>query len=238
MERDNRPLVIALGGALAFALLAIAFLLGRITSSPAVVTVSAPVSSVVKPESRPSALEREPTSIEIAVAPAPEAALTQVPAPPPGLSPPGTEVAPTSAAAAPTGLAAPRSADRQQIAAYFNQIDRLEDVGTGDPQAFANSMLQSMTSGDYSGFDDLLTKAKTQRQRLLSIPAPSACVEHHRLAMALSADSVAMLERLKNALIKGDSTGLMTIATEGRTLEAQANQLKSMGDKIKRQAGL
>ena len=46
-----------------------------------------------------------------------------------------------------------------------------------------------------------------------------------------------MLERLKAAMVKGDTTALLTIASDGRTLETQANQLKTMGETIKRQAG-
>jgi len=111
-------------------------------------------------------------------------------------------------------------------------------MGGGDPQAFATSMVQSMSSGDFSGFDDLLSKARAQRQRLQAISPPRACVEHHRLALALSGDSVAVLEKLKAALAKGDTTALLAIAAEGKTLETQANQLKTMGETIKRQAGL
>ncbi len=218
MERNDQRLVATLAGALGCALLAIAFLLGRVSAKPAVVTVAAPPPSVAAPESVPSPLEKEPVSI---------AAIPQT-----GNSPlPTTE--PTSFLV----LGAPLSPDRQQIAAYFNQVDRLEDMGVGDPQAFATSLLQSMSSGDFSGFDDLLAKARAQRQRLQSIAPPRACLEHHRLALVLSADSVAMLERLKVALMKGDSTALLTIATEGRALETQTNQLKSMGESIKRQAG-
>ena len=47
-----------------------------------------------------------------------------------------------------------------------------------------------------------------------------------------------MLEKLKAALMKGDTTALLTISTEGKALETQTNQLKSMGESIKRQAGL
>jgi hypothetical protein len=130
------------------------------------------------------------------------------------------------------------SVERQQIASYFAEVERLEELGGDDPQAFANSMLQSVSSGDFSGFDDLLAKARDQRQRLLPITPPPACLDHHRLALMLSGDSVTMLERLKAALVKGDTTALMTMATEGRALERQANQLKSMGEAIKRQAGL
>ena len=233
MERSDKRLVSALGGALVCALLAIAFLLGRISAKPAVVTVAAPPPSVAAPESVPSPLEREPAS-PAAIPPTGNSPLPT--AEPTGFPVPGSEIVstPASAQGAPGSTISP---DRQQIAAYFNQVDRLEDMGAGDPQAFATSLLQSMSSGDFSGFDDLLAKARAQRQRLQSIAPPRACLEHHRLALALSADSVAMLERLKVALMKGDSTALLTIATEGRALETQTNQLKSMGESIKRQAG-
>jgi hypothetical protein len=98
--------------------------------------------------------------------------------------------------------------------------------------------MQSVSSGDFSSFDDLVTKARAQRDRLRAIAPPSACTEHHRLALVLSNDSVAMLERLKAAIKQGNTTSLLTIATEGHTLEEQANQLKSIGDAIKRRAGL
>lgn len=234
MERNQQRLVIALASALALALLGIAFLLGRITAKPEVVTVAAPPAGVVAapPESVPSLEGSVAAILETNGEPVP---VTE----PPGFVPASTEIASTPAAApAPFVAHAAPSTDRPQIAAYFNQVDRLEDMGAGDPQAFATSLVQSMSSGDFSGFDDLLAKARTQRQRLQAIAPPRACVEHHRLALALSADSVAMLEKLKAALMKGDTTALMTISTEGKTLETQTNQLKSMGESIKRQAGL
>jgi hypothetical protein len=232
MERNQQRLVIGLAAALGLALLAIAFLLGRISAKPAVVVNPAPV--VDSPRLDPPSNET----------PAPsdagdEAALT---APAPAVEP-STAAAPFRESVPPPvpapSLGHPAlSADQQQIAAYFNQVDRIEDMGAGDPQAFAASMVQSMSSGDFSGFDDLLAKARAQRQRLQTIAPPRACVEHHRLALSLSADSVTMLERLKAALVKGDSTALMTIATEGKALETQTNRLKALADSIRRQAGL
>ncbi len=236
MERSNQRLVIGLAGALGLALLAIAFLLGRISAKPAVVAVATP----------PAAMAAAPSE-SVAILPSPVAAISEasnapLPVPEPTHSwALGREIASTVTAIAAPAPTLPRlapSADQPQIAAYFNQVDRIEDMGAGDPQGFATSMVQSMSSGDFSGFDELLSKARAQRQRLQSISPPRACVEHHRLALTLSGDSVAMLERLKAALLKNDPTALMAIATEGKTLETQANQLKSMGESIKRQAGL
>ncbi len=235
MERNQQRLVIGLAAALGLALLAIAFLLGRISAKPEVIASPARPAGAAQPASSSNQTAAPSDSIEAG------AALTALL---PALEPsteaqPSRENGPATLPAPAAGPAHPSlSADQQQITAYFNQVDRIEDMGAGDPQAFAASMVQSMSSGDFSGFDDLLAKARAQRQRLQSISPPRACVEHHRLALSLSADSVAMLERLKTALMKGDSTALMTVAAEGRTLETQTNQLKAMADSIRRQAGL
>ncbi|MBX7185461.1 MAG: hypothetical protein K1Y01_09990 [Vicinamibacteria bacterium] len=237
MERNNQRLVIALASALGVALLVIAFLLGRVSTAPAVVTVTAPAPSTPTANAAPpkGSVEAQPGPAEVGVEAGPAAA------PPLAATPSLVDTpvpAPVALAATPPGSRAMASPDQAQIAAYFNQVDRIGDMGGGDPQAFATSLIQSMSSGDFSGFDDLLAKARAQRQRLQSISPPRACVEHHRLALALSSDSVAMLERLKAALVKGDSTALLAMASEGKTLEAQANQLKAMGETIRRQAGL
>ncbi len=234
MERNNQRLVIALASALGLALLVIAFLLGRVSTPPAVVTVAAPAAAANAAQPAAS-VEGQPAQAEVGVEVG-AAATAPLAATPSLVDAPVS--APVALPATPSSSRAMASPDQAQIAAYFNQVDRIGDMGGGDPQAFATSMIQSMSSGDFSGFDDLLAKARTQRQRLQAISPPRACVEHHRLALALSSDSVAMLERLKAALMKGDSTALLAMASEGKTLEAQANQLKTMGETIRRQAGL
>lgn len=232
MAGANRNVVIALGGALGLALLVIAFLLGRLTAPPAAPSPAAttaalttsPTIAAAEPLTAPA-----PTSPDVS-GPTSEPSSTAIPA----ASTP--EIMTATAASTATASGVP--AEPAQITAYFAQLDRLEDMGAGDPQAFASSMMQSLSTGDFSGFDELLAKARNQKQRLQSMTPPAACVEHHRLALALSGDSVTMLERLKAALMKGDSMALMGIASEGRTLEAQANQLKALAEKIKRQAGV
>ena len=233
MEPANRKVVIALASALGLSLLIIAFLVGRLSGKSQVVTLATPATNPSAPAPAALAASESPgPSIE---APLPAADPGTPLSPPAGSSAPVQEIA----------LLAPSSAgpmeispERQQVASYFAEVDRLEDMGAGDPQAFASSMMQSLSSGDFTGFDRLLDKARGQKQRLLAIVPPPSCAEHHRLARTLSADSVAMLERLKAALMKGDSMALMGIASDGKTLESQANQLKAMSETIKRQAGV
>lgn len=238
MERNQRRLIMALAGALGAALLAIAFLIGRLTAPQPALATTAPAAALPPVPAPPvSALNfQEPTATTSPTAAAgSDAALPsaeQVTPPSPlDIPPPPTITASTSSSST-------TSPEAAQIAAYFRQVDGLQDMGVGDPQAFAASMLKSVSSGDFSAFDDLLGKARAQRQRLQSMTPPRACGEYHRQALTLSADSVTMLERLKAALMKGDSMALMSIATEGRTLETQANQLKTLGETVKRQAGL
>jgi len=223
--------VIALASALGLALLAIAFLLGRISNAPTVVTLAAPVPV----PNRPQPSDISPASDQAAPTPLSQntvAASLESSGPAAAYS-----ATPSALTQTPTMGTSP-SPERQQIAAYFSQVDRLEDMGGGDPQAFATTMVQSMSSGDFSGFEDLLSKARSQRQRLQSIAPPRACAEHHRLALTLAGDSVTMLERVKAAMVKGDAAALLAIASDGRTLETQANQLKAIAEAIKRQAGL
>lgn len=231
MEPANRKIVVALASALGLSLLIIAFLLGRLSAKPPVVTLAAPASN--PSASAPPAEAASPHPSIEAVPPAVEPAAPLGPLA--ASSAPVQEIAPLPLSSA-RAMAVPP--ERQQVASYFAEVDRLEDIGAGDPQAFASSMMQSLSSGDFSEFDKLLQKARAQRQRLLAIVPPPACAEHHRLARTLSADSVAMLERLKAALMKGDSMALMGIASDGKTLETQANQLKAMGETVKRQAGI
>lgn len=237
MEQKYRPLIMVLAVTLGAALLTIAFLLGRLTAPSAAITSGAPLPRVppAAPASPlPEASAGATTDAAVPVAPGVETSLTTAVPATPGSRldiPPPPLVG--SALRGSTG-----STEASQIAAYFRQVDGMQDMGVGDPQAFAASLLQSVSSGDFSAFDDLLGKARTQRQRLQSLTPPRTCGEHHRLALSLSADSVTMLERLKAALMKGDSMALMTIATEGRALETQASQLKNLGETIKRQAGL
>jgi|CXWL01.1.fsa_nt_gi hypothetical protein len=238
MEQKYRPLIVALAGALGAALLTIAFLIGRLTAPPAATTAAAPMPWIPPVTSASPLAEASSEPITTTSLPAASVGEGLIPATA-GVAPPSRldiPLPPTIGASTPPSSTS--SPEASKIAAYFQQVDGMQDMGVGDPQTFAASLLKSVSSGDFSAFDELLGKARAQRQRLQAIAPPQACGEHHRLALTLSADSVTMLERLKAALMKGDSMALMTIATEGRVLETQASQLKNLGETIRRQAGL
>ena len=71
MERNQQRLVIALASALVLAVVAIAFLLGRISSAPTVVTVAVPAQSAgTSPAQRAPAVEAGPAPITADAPPA------------------------------------------------------------------------------------------------------------------------------------------------------------------------
>jgi hypothetical protein len=224
----DRRVVVVLSSALGIALLTIAFLVGRIAAHPQAV-----VQDASAPASTSSSTTAVAQPIDRGEAPAPAA--SRPPEAPPQIAiPSGATETPRTLSPAVT---AP-SNDRGAIAAYFASVERFDDAGIGDPNDFAKSLVDGATSGDYSGFDSLLAKARRQRDVLRGLQAPPACASHHRLALSLSESSVAMLEKLRKALAGGDPTALMSMMGEARDLESQAAQLKTMTEAIKRGAGL
>jgi hypothetical protein len=234
MEPREKQLTMALAGALACALLVIAFLLGRV-SAPRVEPTPALASAQTAEIPVPAAVTMTPAPAAIAPStPEPVAIPTSEPTSRPALA---LQVPTISAPPSLPPARTPASSERELVAAYFGQVDQLEDFGAGDPQAFASSLMDSVGNGDFTKFDELLTRSRTQRDRLRAVTPPRSCAEHHKVALALSGDSVVMMERLRAALMKGDTAALLAMATEARTLEAQAGRLKAMGEAIKRQQG-
>jgi len=223
----DRRVVVVLSSALGVALLAIAFLVGRLTAPPHAVVRDA--SAPTSPALSPTAAIAQSTEPGDPLAPA---ISRPIDAQAPVTRPHGTG---DDAGSAP--MRSP-SNDAAAIAAYFASVERFDDAGIGDPNDFAKSLVDGATSGDYSGFDSLLTKARRQRDVLRGLQAPPVCVPHHRLALSLSESSVAMLEKLRKTLAGGDPTALMSMMGEARDLESQAAQLKTMTEAIKRSAGL
>ena len=223
----QRRVTIVLGVALGVALLVIAFLLGRMSAPasvapPAGAAISTPVATPVvvaeSPLETPSAASAEMVTAT---------PLPMFEVPPPQL--------PGSVVSAPTGAS---SSAREAVRAYFREIEKYDDMGASNPQDFANSLMTSVTSGDYSGFDTLLAKARQQRDHLRGLRPPPSCEEHHRLSLSLAEDSAKMLERLRTSLQGGDPAGLMSMMGEAREMESRLNVLKTLTATIKAGAAI
>ena len=138
---EDRKLFAAAVTVLALSLLAIASLLGRMSATLATARNSAAPPSATPASSAP-VLPTVPTPAG-SDTPAP---LEPTPAAIPALSPLPPFPGSMGVALTPRPLVDPAtSSDRARIAAYFVEVERLEQVGAGDPQAFAKSLMETIT---------------------------------------------------------------------------------------------
>lgn len=259
IARSTLTLLIAL---LLATLLALAFLLGR---------MSAPGAPVAAPSPGPSlaAQPLSPTQVAEANPPRPLEAPDPPPKAPPPVPPPRPVVRPTVSqaprplAAEPQSPPAPRrvrprpapappattavatpvppltsSRDQAEIKGYFEKVDRVlaHTAAMGDANQMATQILQQSMNGDTSGFDGLQSQTRQALNSLSSIQAPARCREHHQLLRRQLEQSLALVGELKQASSSLDTGGLQALAGRGQTLQAEAERLKAIEERLRSEA--
>jgi hypothetical protein len=218
-----RGLLVGLVTALALAVLAAVFLMGRQSASPR------PSPATAGP---PPATEAPP-----AHAPAPEPA-RPVEAAPTAEAPPVALAFPTIASSPPTASADP--SDRDAVARYFQDSESIQARAKywTDPQALAKTLLEQASSGNSAGLDQLLRTQQQARAEMERLTPPTACAEYHRRSLDVMADGLALLEQVQGALAGGDPGGLMAMGERGRELEREARAIDELGRSLRQQYGL
>lgn len=204
--------------ALALAILLAGFLLGR-RSSP-VETPSPPAPSVIQaPATRPAEPTAEPT---------PALETSSLPPPAEPASPPVT---------APSAVPAPIVDARasEEVVRYFEEADAIQARAKywSDPQALAKTILEQASSGNTGGFDELIRVQTLARGELERMSVPAECAEHHRRSLAVMAEGLALLERVRGALSSGDLGGLDGLQEKARALEREAKEIDELGRKLR-----
>lgn len=220
-----RVLVLGLGAGLLLALLAVAFLLGRLTSRPAATgTTVGPVAGAPAAEAAPGTPALPPAVL---------------PTTPPAAIPEewralGTPPATTAASGAPA------ASEREAVAAYFGQVERLESSfrSWSDPQQLAMQLVQQGAQGDRRGLDELLASARQARQALGEVAVPPPCREHHAESLALMDAAVDLLGRLGPALAGQDFSALQSLATAAQDLESRTKRLQALDADLRQRYGL
>jgi hypothetical protein len=132
------------------------------------------------------------------------------------------------------------AADAAAVATYFRQMDALAaDAKTSqDPQALARSVLDQALSGNMGSIDALIATQRSLQTRMAQIVPPPSCREHHQRSVLLFARSVALLDRTRAAMTGQGTTDLTAVAVEGRAIEEEARAVDAMANEIRRAAGL
>ena len=214
--------------ALALVLLLAGFLLGRRSSPP--VPTPAPSNPPVTQSAAESPATGEPA------APVPTQAAATTPEPPPETQPPiaWPTVAPPGTPPA-AALPVRDARGREDIARYFEEADAIEARAKywSDPQALAKTILEQASSGSTAGFDELIRAQARARDELARLSVPADCAEHHRRSLAVMADGLGLLERVRNALASGDLAGLDGLQEQAQGLEREAKAIDELGKALR-----
>lgn len=215
---------------LAMSLLAVAFLLGR-ASVPTDHRAGAPVQRPT--HTRSASAPPRPVAASPQLAAPAEVEGEEVPAARP------TAEAALRPAAAPPAAGQHEGAAAARVAAYFAQVERVHGSG-GLPQdqAGVQRMLIGMLQGDTSDFDRLMVATGTAEREVKTIQAPPECQAHHAMLVSLLAESRALLADLRAATVGQDTDGLASMAARAASLQAKAEELKTLERELRRTYGL
>jgi hypothetical protein len=211
-------------GVCAVCVVAVAFLLGRVTATaPAAAPTaeSARASTATRAAEAPSVPATGPRGDD----------RTTPREPPQGLAHDSSVPAESPAGGGP---------DAAAVAAYFRQMDAVaaEAKTTQDPQALARSVLDQAMSGNTSAIEGLISTQRSLENRLGQIVPPPACREHHERSVRLFGRAITLLERTRDLMSGQGTPDLGVVASEGRAIEAEAKALDALANDLRRAAGL
>jgi hypothetical protein len=218
----DKKIIFGLGAALGFALLVIAFLLGRQSAPPPpTITVNTPPTQVQMIEAPPP------------IAPPP----ARPPAPPPDVvleekdgtinlvSPPKT----------PADRPAGASGGDGPIASYLAAIEQIRVGPGGDQQSFANQLMAEAATGNTQGIDQLVKEAKAAEARLAAISPPPEAATHHAALLALTREGNATLMTLSDALRRQDPNQLSGLLGTAKAMQTKAQEVQRLEDELRSQ---
>jgi hypothetical protein len=231
-----RWVVALLVAACAVCLVAVAFLLGRVTAPmpPAAATAAgvagraAPTGSgETTPDELPTPAGASETSRDVRPSPVPD-----------GGEAAGRGLAPAPSAT--TGPPAGSHPDAAAVAAYFTRMDAVaaQVKAAQDPEALARTVLEQTLSGNMSGIEGLIATQRTLQTRMSEVLPPPPCREHHQRSLRLIGRAIALLERTRDALSGKNPSDLAGLATEGSAIEEEAKGIDALANDLRRAAGL
>ncbi|MEM9728648.1 MAG: hypothetical protein AAF997_08690 [Myxococcota bacterium] len=228
-----------LWGALAVALVVIAFLLGR-ESMREVPPVSEPEASSTAPSSDFAATDPSSATVEEPAAPVAwlddsdselpevqyggEARIERRPDGRIVISNSGGSPAPNDAASKP-----PRSvpASPTEMSDYFEQMDAIRaGEEMGDPNAFAMGIVRSAFSGSTEGISSLVDDTAEIQSKMQAITPPAEAADYHEASLAALAQGKALMEDLQRAIETQDVQRLSGIAAKAKALQSTTRELE------------
>ncbi len=153
--------------------------------------------------------------------------------------PPYQELPVNGSAAVPAEKNAGAS-DRQSVENYFLQ---LEAIGAGakqwqDPNEFAQQMVQSIMSNDFSKFDDFMANYELSISKIDALKAPEACREHKKLMLQVLYGGRSMLSDIRNSVSTGNVEALSGLPARAEDIKQKSQTADNMAKAIKERYGI
>jgi len=164
--------------------------------------------------------------------PLPVAAAPQKPLPPVFVPPPQPPAPP------PPSEPSVDPAEKQRVAQYFREIDRLQNVDTDDPEASAQALVNAASSGDTSGLDKLVQQAKDAERKARAMTPPPPCAAFHKKMLALLTDSREMVQKLASGFAGGSLEALPGLLARANGEKARQEAVAREEKELKRRYGL
>ncbi|MEO8180964.1 MAG: hypothetical protein ABI895_19185 [Deltaproteobacteria bacterium] len=159
-----------------------------------------------------------------------------------GRAPALTLSSPTPSQVTSRTIASPRaadgSADKQAVARYFNEVDRLQNIDVDNPEASAAALIGAATSGDSSGLRRQVSQARETEQKIRAITPPLACAHYHEQLVSMLAESRSMLQRLEQGLGGGGLDSLPALVSQANTAKSRSEKLADEARELKRRYGV
>jgi hypothetical protein len=130
------------------------------------------------------------------------------------------------------------SAEKQRVAEYFREIDRLQNVDVDNPEASAQALVSAASSGDTSGLDKLVQQAKDAERKARALTPPAPCAAYHKKLVALLADSREMVQKLAQGFAGGSLEALPALMARASSEKARQESVAREEKELKRRYGL
>jgi hypothetical protein len=223
-RRVEKRLIVALSVSLGAALLVIAFLVGRMTGTSSGQTPQSPI--VIEHET-----PREPTPLPVRPAEQPGLTVPDVHSSlPPGAAlvrePQAPVYQPQVQFETRPGPHEPDT--KSAIVLYFAKMDAIHVEGSGDPETFAQGILDGIERGDMAGIDSLVANAKSALAQATAMQPPPRCAEYHRRMIEALSEAAVEVAKIRDAIKTSDANALTAIAPQLQTTKQKIYALDQM----------
>jgi len=125
--------------------------------------------------------------------------------------------------------------EKTRVENYFSQIDLIAESvkNWDDPNVFAQELLKSIMSSDFSSFDDFVLRYDTTISKINQLSAPKDCKEHKKAMMEALTGGKEMLLILRSSIESGDIAAITSLTIKGEEIKRKSEIVERMEKEIK-----